>query len=443
MKNKVERCFWSVRMVVLSLFCVAPFLRINARYRLDSSFYDKKDSVIYKTISFRYRQSVLDDSYLNNALTFRELDTLFADGAAARSIDSIIVLVSVSPDGDLVYNKKLANNRSVAIREYLNTTYPEASLGKTKAHFVKEDWDGLRNKVLVDLKMPFRNEVLHILDRPIGPLKKQQMIRLLQQGKVWNYMMYNYMEFLRTGAVCMVYCKMGKPNVDKTISLPEDKFYVSPGDSASMVEGQPEEVRTECVLSSYKFSYKRPVAVKTNLLFDLATALNVEVEVPVASRWSIAGEWIFPWWLWENKQNSFEVLSGNIEARYWLSSNFKKQEITLGKHNPLAGWFVGLYGGGGLYDLEWNKKGYQGEFFIATGISAGYVHPLSRHLSMEFSLGVGYMKTDYRYYVAEFSNIDNDWHLIRQHNGSYSWIGPTRAKVSLVWYPHFKSKKRR
>ena len=25
------------------------------------------------------------------------------------------------------------------------------------------------------------------------------------------------------------------------------------------------------------------------------------------------------------------------------------------------------------------------------------------------------------------------WHLIKQGNGTSNWIGPTRAKVSLVW----------
>lgn len=188
-------------------------------------------------------------------------------------------------------------------------------------------------------------------------------------------------------------------------------------------------------------TYVRPLALKTNLLFDMATALNVEVEVPLADRWSVAGEWMFPWWLWEKKQHCLEVLSGNVELRYWLNPNLKKQDMRLRQHNPLSGWFVGVYGGGGLYDLEWDKKGYQGEFFIAAGISAGYILPLSRNFNMEFSLGVGYLKTNYDYYEAK-QDVWNNWHLIKQYPGSYTWIGPTKAKISLVWYPHFKSRKK-
>jgi len=113
------------------------------------------------------------------------------------------------------------------------------------------------------------------------------------------------------------------------------------------------------------------------------------------------------------------------------------QDVSLGTRNPLTGWFMGIYGGAGLYDLEWNRKGYQGEFFIATGLSAGYVKPLSRNLSLEFSLGIGYLRTRYRHYEAN-KDINEEWHLIEQYRGNYTWIGPTKAKIALIWFPHFK-----
>lgn len=203
------------------------------------------------------------------------------------------------------------------------------------------------------------------------------------------------------------------------------------------------DAKTETTFSLNEYVVDSPivtrpyVAFKTNLLFDAVTIANIELEVPVAQRWSVGGEWIFPWWLWEGEQNCIQVLSGSLEARYWIKPNQKYQS----DYNPLAGWFVGLYGGGGLYDLEYQKTGYQGEFYIATGISAGYVHPFSKSLLMEFSVGIGYMNTDFRKYEAKYSEVDNKWHLIRQYNGSQTWIGPTKAKVSLVWYPHFNKKR--
>lgn len=173
------------------------------------------------------------------------------------------------------------------------------------------------------------------------------------------------------------------------------------------------------------------LAAKTNLLFDAASALNVEVEVPIGERWSVAGEWIFPWWLWEHQQVCLQVLSGNLEGRYWWGERREKQLLT--------GWFTGLYTGAGLYDLEWKTKGYQGEFFIAAGLSGGYAHTLNKSgtLRMEYALGIGYMQTKYREYTPRNGGETLAW----QRNGRYSWFGPTRAKVSLVWMIHFKNKK--
>lgn len=197
---------------------------------------------------------------------------------------------------------------------------------------------------------------------------------------------------------------------------------------------------TYSINNETKIKYTRPIALKTNLLFDLATAINVEAELPIGKQYSVAGEWIFPWWKSDSKQRALQLLSGNLEARYWFKPNYSRQDASLMQHNPMTGWFTGFFGGGGLYDFEWNKKGYQGEFFIATGISGGYVASLSRNINMEFSLGVGIIKTQYRKYTA-IQDGNMEWHLIKQLAGNYTWIGPLRAKVSLVWYPHFSKKR--
>jgi hypothetical protein len=83
--------------------------------------------------------------------------------------------------------------------------------------------------------------------------------------------------------------------------------------------------------------------------------------------------------------------------------------------------------------LKWKEQGYQGEFYNM-GLSGGYAHEISRDgkWRMEYSLGVGYMNTNYREYNAKMG-LDNEWHLIRQKTGIYKYGGPLRAKISLVW----------
>ena len=106
----------------------------------------------------------------------------------------------------------------------------------------------------------------------------------------------------------------------------------------------------------------------------------------------------------------------------------------------LNGWFTGVYYGMGLYDVQWKAKGYQGESVIGVGITGGYNHKIGKNLSMEYGLGVGYFKTHYRHYESWFG-FDERWHPIKTNNGRYSWFGPTRVRVSLVWMLNYKSKK--
>ncbi|MDR2911013.1 MAG: DUF3575 domain-containing protein [Bacteroidales bacterium] len=168
------------------------------------------------------------------------------------------------------------------------------------------------------------------------------------------------------------------------------------------------------------------------MLFDASSAINTEIEVPLGSHWSLAGEWIFPWWLQVDKQRALQLGLGTLEMRRWLGN----REHRL----PMTGWFAGLHAGAGYYDLEWENKGYQGELFHA-GLSAGYAHTISRNGNwrMEYSLGMGYMQTRYHEYIPRFGS-DDEWHLIRQRSGNFIWVGPARAKVSLVFMLNHKRK---
>ena len=182
--------------------------------------------------------------------------------------------------------------------------------------------------------------------------------------------------------------------------------------------------------STLEQPFRTTYAIKSNLLFDAIGAFNVEGEVAFSqNRYSVMGECWFPWYVWHHNSRAFELLYGGAEVRRWLGNRQKKA--------PLAGHFVGLYAGGGKYDLEWNSKGYQGEFLIAAGASYGYVFNLSHRFRLETSLGIGYMRTKYRYYKG----MENDKYLVWQNNGRYSWFGPTKVKVSLVWIlPNWKKK---
>ncbi len=184
--------------------------------------------------------------------------------------------------------------------------------------------------------------------------------------------------------------------------------------------------------SDSEYRCKQLFALKTNMLFNAATLINVEVEVPIGERFSVSGDLTFPWWMSEDRRRAVQMLSGQIEGRYWFGDRKDRLQLT--------GWFAGLYAGGGLYDFRFKNNGYQGEFFIASGISGGYAHALNKRgtFRMEYSLGLGYLKTNYRYYEG----VQENKYLVWQHDGNYTWVGPTKAKVSFVWLINKRGGKR-
>lgn len=86
---------------------------------------------------------------------------------------------------------------------------------------------------------------------------------------------------------------------------------------------------------------------KNNLLYDIALAPNIEIEVPIGRQWSLNAEYKCPWWSDSNKEICYQLLSGGIESRFWLGNRAGRRQLT--------GHFIGLYAEGGIYDF--NIKG--------------------------------------------------------------------------------------
>ena len=170
---------------------------------------------------------------------------------------------------------------------------------------------------------------------------------------------------------------------------------------------------------SHSHTCKTVLALKNNLLYDLALAPNIEVELPLGKRWSLNVEYKCPWWSDSGCNFCYQLLSGGMEGRCWLGNRQKRDRLT--------GHFIGLYAEGGIYDFQLRGDGYQGKYYGAAGVTYGYARQLARHFSLEFSLGIGYLTTEYKKYTPYEGDI------IWTNSGRYNFIGPTKAKISLVW----------
>ncbi len=161
------------------------------------------------------------------------------------------------------------------------------------------------------------------------------------------------------------------------------------------------------------------MALKTNLLFDLCAMPNVELEIPLGRHFSIQGEYMFPWWYDKYTGNCLQILSGGLELRYWFD---------LLKKDYLHGQFLGVYGGTGLFDLGKKDGGFRGEGYMNVGLTYGYGFKLNNFLRLEASFGVGYIEAEYDHYVVTENPDYTRW----DYSGKFTYIGPTKLKISLV-----------
>ena len=156
-------------------------------------------------------------------------------------------------------------------------------------------------------------------------------------------------------------------------------------------------------------------ALKSNLIYDAVLMPSLEMEYRFNDRWSLNLEGEMAWWKNDQKHKFYQLATISPEGRYW----FKAKQ-------PWHGHYVGLFGGFSWYDLENKKEGYKGEAFM-TGLSYGYMFPISRKLSFEAGVGVGFMHTWYEEYLPI------DGHYVYQQSSKLNYFGPLKLKFTLVW----------
>ena len=395
----------------------------------------KGDLIGEIAIYFPANQSRLIRDFSENANSLTLLGELMSDINLYSDIDSIVINGYASPEGSTLFNSRLSYERALAVKNYIAQNYPHVNPNKIIARSLLVDMQAIRDIIDNDLSLPFRKETKKIMSmQDISDVERLNLLNEVGGGSVIMHITKHYAASLRNATGIMFYHAsdhgVEQIVVRDTVHIEKDARV-----DTLIVKSPADTVYIEnAVYIDNIVRVKKPLfALKTNLLYNLTTAVNIEIEVPIGNRWSILGEYIFPWWLLEHNQYCLEIINANIEGRYWLGNRSNRPQLT--------GWFAGLYTGGGYYDVEWGNKGYQGEFYVSTGLTGGYAHTLGKkdNFRMEYSLGAGYFNTKYREYNPELRSSDDNWHLIRQQSGKYSWIGPTRLKVSLVWLLHHNS----
>lgn len=393
---------------------------------LDNDFLSSSEPVI---LHFRVGSSLLEKDFMNNGRSLEILRRTLSNHDFIENVKNVAITATASPEGSIVGNELLARNRALSLKKYLLQNYPFLQDDNVNTYPAGENWSGLKKMVLDDPNVPHRDEVLRIIDLPIGV--EQKKVNLQQvEGDAYGYIIRNIYPQLRGVVACMIYYNKtnskpvviydtirvaDQPRVIEIVRVDTvyiEKHTVATGEMSSGTGRESKGVDKKKI---------RYIAVKTNMLYDAVLLPNVAVEFALPKRWSIEIEGMWSWWNTEDsKRNFHRIQLAGLEVRKWLGSKSK---------TPLTGHYLGLYGMGGTYDVRFRSISYLCDGTYSFGLSYGYALPIAKRLNLEFGIGVGYWGGEYKKYTFDPEYNRYPWQSTHQR----SYFGPTKAKISLVW----------
>ena len=327
---------------------------------------------------------------------------------ALQSADAghVEVVGYTSPSGSLNENELLAALRAenVAVELAARSGLPREKFAVRSGGVA---WDELRRRVAADSEVPSREQLLVILGDEslevydvLGKLvdERKVNIKAINSCRTYDWLQTHVFPSLDKAVVKVVDGDLAAAD-DTSEALVISELQTAPGLFETAKAGKPFHL----------------LALKTNVIFAAALMPNLELEWMFKRNWSWLMEGNLAWWGHYKNQRSLRIAIIDTEVRRW----FKTPE-------PWHGIYVGLFAGGGWYDILKDRPGYYGEGLMA-GLSFGYMWPVSRNLSLEAGIGAGYMRTRYK----EYEPVDG--HHVYQRTKNLNYYGPLKLKFSIVW----------
>lgn len=321
------------------------------------------------------------------------------------------VIGSASLEASEDYNARLAANRSDAFISYLKR-FSIINDVDIHADYGVYDWNVLWEEVSKS-DCPDKEALLRILEisnADISLSDRKKRILQLGDGLAYNYIKTRYFHLMRYASI--------RVTADR---MPEQIPVIEPETEKELIPGAPIVSQS----TGQTVSAKRPhIAIRTNMLMDLALMPNIGAEIYVTPRISVGANWMYSWWHSDTHNFYWRAYGGDLHADYW----FRKEDAPY-----WHGHHVGIYANMQTFDFEWKGTGYQApRWLYGGGISYGYAKSLNKHLSLDFGIGIGYLHGKFYKYVPGKED-DPKSKYYKTDTKMLNWFGPTKLEVSLVW----------
>ena len=154
------------------------------------------------------------------------------------------------------------------------------------------------------------------------------------------------------------------------------------------------------------------LTLRANLLRWATLSPDLGIEWRISPSVGIMVNSSYTSWSWNDKERRFGLWEVAPEVRWYLGKQKRG--------------YIGAMYKAGSFNYKFTETGRQGDI-MGGGLTGGYMLRLNDAFSLDFGLGIGYLRADFDEYVV----IDNV--RVRSGEGSKNWWGPVHAGVTLVW----------
>ena len=360
---------------------------------------------------------------------------------------------AASPEGSYELNTRLGKGRKQAILDFVvQNGHFHISPKLIAGDDIAEDYPGLL-RLMKQAADPDYEAVKGLVDKYLStnPKKLKTEMQKARGGKLWKRLLEQYFPELRTAKVMLFF----REN--------HVEFYPAPIEKVDLALHQTPDLsapRLNIVIPKAEVPTDEPrrelLSVKTNLLFDFAYVPgydrwcpipNVAIEYyPLHGHVTWGASIDFPWWqhYWDHKY--FQIRNYQVEGRYYFRSG-DVDATGYGNGPAFRGFYVKAYAHAGLFSICFDEnRGWEGEG-AGAGLGLGTVIPLGKQSRWRLELGLqaGYFRCKYDPYQYECPvNPDEQDHLyyykwkgdaslFKKRQYRWSWLGPTRAEITLTY----------
>lgn len=173
-------------------------------YRYDFYIPEKIEVKCYEEefnckVTFKSAQHELLLAFGDNRNELSRLDDFISNGLKIKGakLREVHIAGYASPEGEFIYNKRLAELRTNTLSYHVLSKYPQlkkALIYQTKG--VGEDWEGLED-IIKTSSMEYKNEILSAIDENDTDVAREAVIRSLDGGKVYTELLASVYPVLR------------------------------------------------------------------------------------------------------------------------------------------------------------------------------------------------------------------------------------------------------